>query len=45
MKQLNKVKDILKNDDCGCGKSLKTKDSRRKNIAPKRIIKKKNYLK
>ncbi len=40
-----KIKKNFNPNDCGCGKSLKTKDSRRKNTTPKRIIKKKSNLK
>lgn len=40
-----KTKNNFNPNDCGCGKSLKTKDSRRKKITPKRIIKKSNNLK
>jgi len=35
----------LNDDDCGCGKSLKIRDPRRKKVAPKRTIKKRNNLK
>jgi hypothetical protein len=39
------MKKINKEDDCGCGKSLKVKDPRRKKVVPKRTIKKKTTLK